>query len=82
MEKYVGGLIILAVALLLIMLVCRELVCWYWKINRRMVLMEEQTRLLRQLVESTLRIEEDSLAHQAAQSRQQASAPPPVPRAG
>ena len=32
MEKYVLGIIIIAVAVALF-IICRELVCWYWKLN-------------------------------------------------
>jgi hypothetical protein len=44
------GVIIGAIILFLI---CRELVCWYWKINRIIVLLEEQNNLLRQQLENS-----------------------------
>ncbi|MFU2207878.1 hypothetical protein [Solidesulfovibrio sp. C21] len=49
---YGGGLIsfLITLAILaLIFLVCREIVCWYWKINRAMELMERQNLLLERI---------------------------------
>jgi hypothetical protein len=43
----------IAIALVL-MLVLRELWCWYWKINRKLALMEEQNELLRKIHGNTL----------------------------
>ncbi|HNX54847.1 MAG TPA: hypothetical protein PKO30_04640 [Prolixibacteraceae bacterium] len=40
--------IVLAIALFLIL---REVACWYWKINERKALMEEQNELLKELIE-------------------------------
>lgn len=48
-----GLLIILAISIvvgILLFLLLRELVCWYWKINLRIELAEEQNLLLKQLV--------------------------------
>lgn len=39
-ESLLPALVILGV-LLVIFLVCRELVCWYWKINRTVELLEQ-----------------------------------------
>jgi hypothetical protein len=36
-----------AVLLFVIFLIARELMCWYWKINRVVSLLEENNRLLR-----------------------------------
>ncbi|EFL50164.1 MAG: hypothetical protein AB7D37_14180 [Desulfovibrio sp.] len=47
-----GGLIsfLITLAILaLIFLVCREIVCWYWKINRAMELLERQNLLLERI---------------------------------
>ncbi|MGL4411703.1 MAG: hypothetical protein ACRCTF_06170 [Bacteroidales bacterium] len=42
---------IVAIAIVIgIFLICRELVCWYWKINKHISLMEENNELLRMLV--------------------------------
>lgn len=48
-----GLLVILAISIvvgILLFLLLRELVCWYWKINLRIELAEEQNLLLKQLV--------------------------------
>ena len=34
------------IGIIIVFLICRELVCWYWKINKIIVLMEEQNKLL------------------------------------
>ena len=41
-----GGLFILAVVLVIIFLVFREVFCWYWKINRNVALLTEIRDLL------------------------------------
>jgi hypothetical protein len=41
------GALLGAVLLFVIFLIARELVCWYWKINRIVSLLEENNRLLR-----------------------------------
>jgi len=45
------GMILLGVLLgiFIVFLICRELMCWYFKINRMVALMEEQNELLRRL---------------------------------
>ena len=46
----VAGIIIGAIAgAIILFLVCRELICWYYKINRLVVLMEQQNSLLSSL---------------------------------
>jgi hypothetical protein len=49
----VGGgwvsLLITIVIVAAIFLICRELVCWYWKVNRAMALLERQTVLLERI---------------------------------
>ncbi|WP_428563977.1 MAG: hypothetical protein ACP59X_01400 [Solidesulfovibrio sp. DCME] len=50
--SFSGGLLSLLVTLLVlavIFLVCREIVCWYWKINKAMELLERQTVLLERI---------------------------------
>ena len=47
-----GGLLSLLITLVVlaaIFLVCREIVCWYWKINRAMELLERQNVLLERI---------------------------------
>ena len=41
-----GGAAVALVALVVIFLVCRELLCWYWKINRGIALLTEIRDLL------------------------------------
>jgi len=43
-------IIIAAIIVIIIFLICRELVCWYWKINKIVELMNEQNLLLKQLI--------------------------------
>ena len=38
-------------------LILREIACWYWKINERIALMQEQNELLRKLVAGSFREE-------------------------
>jgi len=45
----VGSLILILIATIIIFLICREIVCWYWKINTLVELMAEQNRLLSQI---------------------------------
>ncbi len=51
------SLIIFLIVLFLIFLICRELNCWYWKINRRIELLEEQNNSLKTIIEKLERIE-------------------------
>ncbi len=37
--------------LIVVFLILREVICWYWKINRNIELQEEQNRLLKKLVQ-------------------------------
>lgn len=41
-----SGLLIALVVLVVIFLICRELFCWYWKINQRVALLTEIRDLL------------------------------------
>lgn len=56
MEEIIGGIVIGLVILIVVFLLCREIVCWYWKINIAVKLMEEQNQLLRKIVSSNLDI--------------------------
>ena len=43
----VAGIIIgVIIGVIVLFLICRELICWYYKINKLVGLMEEQNRLL------------------------------------
>lgn len=44
-----GIVIIVLVVLIVVFVLLRELNCWYWKINERITLMNEQNDLLRKL---------------------------------
>ena len=46
----IGIIIGILVGIIIIFLICRELVCWYWKINRLIALMEEQNNLFKQFL--------------------------------
>jgi hypothetical protein len=46
----VGIIVILVIVFVAIFLLLREVNCWYWKINERITLMNEQNDLLRKLV--------------------------------
>jgi len=35
--------------IVIVFLICREIICWYWKINNIVALLEEQNRLLGEL---------------------------------
>jgi hypothetical protein len=50
-DNLIWILIGVIVGLIIIFLICRELVCWYWKINKRITLMEEQNELLSNLIQ-------------------------------
>ena len=45
----IWGIIIgIIIGLIVLFLICRELICWYYKINKIVELMEEQNSLLKQ----------------------------------
>jgi hypothetical protein len=44
-----GIIIGVLIGIIIVFLICRELVCWYWKINRLVALMEEQNDLLKNM---------------------------------
>jgi hypothetical protein len=52
MENYLIYVILILVIAFAIFLILRELNCWYWKINKRINLMEETNKLLKALVEA------------------------------
>jgi len=45
-----GTIALALIVTILVILICRELVCWYYKINKIVVLMEDQNELLRKLL--------------------------------
>jgi len=45
-----GIIIITIIGVIIIFLICRELVCWYWKINKMVELINEQNLLMKQLI--------------------------------
>ena len=38
------------VGVIIVFLICREIVCWYWKINKMVELMEEQNEYLKKYI--------------------------------
>lgn len=82
MGKEILALTTLAIAgaiLVALFLLFRKYVCWYWKINRGIELLEESVVLLRQIKESADRTENDNLARQAAELKRGVPAPGPYP---
>ena len=49
-KELFGGFIVFLIVLIVVFLIFRELVCWYWKINERIDLQKRQTALLEKLV--------------------------------
>jgi uncharacterized protein YpmB len=45
-EDVVGVLLIIVVITIIIFLIFREIFCWYWKINKRIEILEENNKLL------------------------------------
>jgi len=43
-------IITVLIVIIVVFLICRELICWYWKINRIVVLLEEQNKFLQDLL--------------------------------
>jgi len=50
-ETFISSLIGLLIVLV-VFLICREVVCWYWKLNKIVELLEEQNKLLGSLKRS------------------------------
>jgi len=51
MAGNVWGMVIgIIVGLIVLFLICRELICWYYKINKLSSQLDEQTQLLKQLL--------------------------------
>jgi len=78
MDKLPVLLVSLAIVGLLF-LALREVVCWYWKINRGMALLEEQTKLLKEIRDAAFRSEQNGLDHEAARLRERVAASAPLP---
>jgi preprotein translocase subunit SecF len=53
------AIIVIILAIIIIFLVCRELICWYWKINRGIELLENINVNLEFLVDYFIPDEED-----------------------
>ena len=51
MEDLLTLIVVIAIAVLLFF-ACREIICWYFKINERIRLLEEQNALLKKLLGS------------------------------
>ncbi|MCD8406289.1 hypothetical protein LNI88_11570 [Tenacibaculum dicentrarchi] len=49
MRQETTAVVIIAVISILIFLLCREIVCWYFKINKRIEILEEQNELLKNI---------------------------------
>ena len=62
----VGIIIIVVIVLVVIFLILREVNCWYWKINERISLMNDQNELLRVLISGSKYQDKDDLSTGAA----------------
>ncbi len=51
MSEPIVGILTALVILIIIFLIIRELVMWYWKINERIELQKETNELLKKLIE-------------------------------
>jgi len=40
MDEEIGVVLIVLLVVLVVFLICREIVCWYWKINKQISLLE------------------------------------------
>ena len=49
-EFYLGVALIIAICIAVFLLL-RFFFCWYWKINKRISIMEEQNRLLQEIID-------------------------------
>ncbi|GHU76099.1 hypothetical protein FACS189461_3260 [Spirochaetia bacterium] len=49
-EDFWGIIIAVLIGAFVIFLICRQLVCWYWKINKIVALLEDQNNLFKQLI--------------------------------
>jgi hypothetical protein len=54
----VGGLLIALIIAIVVFLICREIVCWYWKINIRVKLMEDTVAKLKSISKKLNKISE------------------------
>lgn len=52
MENAIVTVLVIVVVLLLLFLILREVMCWYWKVNERILLQKETNRLLRKLIDN------------------------------
>jgi len=50
--EYVGIIILIIVGIIVVSLIFRELVCWYWKINKFIKIEEERNLLLSQIAKN------------------------------
>lgn len=46
-DSFIGQLFIVLLVVLVVFLILRELICWYWKINEKVALLKEIRDLLR-----------------------------------
>lgn len=62
--EHIGVLVIGIVVFIVLFLLLREVNMWYWKINERIALMQEQNKLLRKLITGSIsqeRVEADTI---------------------
>lgn len=58
--EYLGIIVLALGVLIIIFLIVREINCWYWKINERISLMNQQNNLLQMLVDASKTEEQEN----------------------
>ncbi len=66
---FISGILLAVLIAIIVFLVLRELVCWYWKINRRVGLLEDIHRSLQILIQNQRRL--------MAEAEESSPSPPP-----
>ncbi len=63
-----ASIIFLIIVVLIIFLLLREVNCWYWKINKRISLLEEQNQLLKMFISPDIAINTDNMKKQTSKN--------------
>jgi hypothetical protein len=58
----VGIIILVIIGIIIVFLICREIVCWYWKINTLVELMTEQNRLLSEIAKKSSSLSQENIS--------------------
>ncbi len=78
---FISAILLTVIIAIIVFLVLRELVCWYWKINRRVGLLEDIHRSLQILIQNQRRLlaEAEETSPAPPPTDQESSPPPPSP---